>query len=201
MYFCSRISMAFTIDEEFEMLEQQLEKGIFLSTKFNNDLLLSFIKSKMNGGYGRIVYDKVIGKRTAIKKSRNIKKVDDFFKKDFKKITETELLHYRDLLNDNKIMKNKTKIIWENKKPRYEVVKTKTPLKYRTKDDYKSNFCELYRFYIETIYQKEKKDIKDITKFFKIRRPVDFEEVEVKFIPNDEIEILLQNIKNKKFKI
>jgi integrase len=192
----------------FETIERKLKSNTFLSTTRNNKLMHEFLKAKMNGGFGRLMYQKRIGFKTAAKKCRNIVRMDLYFKKDFDKITEEDLLKYRDLLNDDEVYCDKTLVKWKKvkekgkivKKPYTKIVKTKKSLSYRTKLDYKQNFIDLYSFIIEYVFQTEKRELKDITKYFMIRKPSDFNEIVVDFIPDDELRILFKNIKNWDFK-
>lgn len=193
------------ITQKYEKLIKKIKDNKLLSTPLNNKLLLKFIEAKLNGGYERIQYEKVVGHQTIIKKSRNLSRIDDYFKKDFYKLTEKEILELRDDLNNDKIMSNQTLVKWkENDKGQNKLTiktkKTNKPLKYRTKADYVVNFKEFWEFLIEYYRVEENKELKDITRFFKVRKPTYFNEIVVKFIPREELEILISNITNKQFK-
>lgn len=190
--------------EYYEAIINEIKNNKFLTTQRNNKFLLHYLEAKLNGGYGRIEYEKIAGFKTCIKKARNIVKIDEFFKKDFDKITEEELLEYRGLLNDNKIMCNKTLVEWKKEqgtnKAHSKIISTKKPLSYRTKKDYVTNFKEFYEFIKEFCFKEEGKTLQDITKYFKIRRPDDYSDVVVKFIKDEELNIFLNSIKNRDFK-
>lgn len=196
--------MVYGAKTEYDEIVKRLKENTFLSSVRNNKLLMLFLEAKLNGGFERIVYDKLIVKKTAIKKARNIAKIDDYFKKDFDKLPEKELLNFRDLLNNDEIKCCKTLIEWKQegnrKTPHYKIIKTGKPLSYRTKKDYVSNFKEFLEFIREYCLKIEGKELKDITKFFKIRQPTDYQEVKVNFIPKQELYTLLNNIKNQHFK-
>ena len=191
----------FTMGEIYKYIQSKLKFGRYLSTPRNNKLVLEFLKAKFNGSYERLVFEKKANSpKTLIKKAMNIKKIDQYFKKDFDRLTESEILKYRDLMNDNKIFCDKTLIKWKDGKSYFEIIPTKKPLSYRTKVDYKSNFNEFCKFAREYVYQESKKEIPDIMRYFKLTRPEDFEEVVVEFIPDDELHTLLNNIRNRHFK-
>jgi hypothetical protein len=193
---------------QWKKLEARLEKGTFLSTPFNNKLALLFLKAKENGGYERIVYNHRCIFQTLIKNARNLARVDGFFKKDFDKINEKELLKYRDLLNDDKVYSYRTRISWVEKKikgkvkklPIHKVEKTDKPISYRTKVDIQVTFIKFNEFMREYFYQEKKEELKDITSFFTVRRPTDFKEVTVNYIPDDELHTFLDNIHNRELK-
>lgn len=187
-------------EQEYKLIKGDIKANRFLSTKENNNLLLEFLEAKRNGGYGRIVYKIICDYGTLVKKARNLAKIDQYFKKNFTDISEEEILKYRDLLNENKIYCDKTLISWSGGKSSFKIVPTKNPLSYRTKKDYSINFKEFFQFIIELKFQKEKTELKDITKFFKIRSPPDYNEIIVEFIPDDDLTALLNNIKNRNFK-
>lgn len=191
--------------QDYQTLIKNLKEGEYLSTNLNNELLYQFIQAKLNGGYGRIQYDKVVGEQTALKKSRNLSRIDHYFKKDFDKLTEKDILKLRQDLNDDNIKAFQTIIEWkidENGKQysQIKLKKTDRPLSYRTKKDYVINFKEFYDFLIE-YYRKEKNiELKEITKFFDVRKSSDYNEIKVDYIPDNELEILLSNIHNRDFK-
>jgi len=196
-------------DKYYQILEKKLTDGIYLCTKRNNLLLKEFIKAKINGAYERLIFEKRINSsETSIKKCMNIKKFDEYFKKDFDKITEDEILKFRDLMNNDKVLKAKTLIKRKDGKPCFEVVQTKNPLSYRTKIDYRSNFGEFWKFIIEYDYQEqlktkkaeEIKELPNIMRYFKLQKPEDYQEVIVEFIPDDDLITLLSNIRNRNFK-
>lgn len=201
----------------YDYIMEELKQGRYLSTPRNNKLLLEFIKAKFNGAYCRLVFPNRINSfLTAIKKARNLKKIDEYFHKDFDMLSEAEVLGLRDAMNDNKIYCSKTLVKWKTitingkqvNKSYFEIVPTTRPLEYRSKMDYKDNFSEFFRFVIEYHYQENKKDIenknieelKDVTRYFTIQKPEDFVPIKVDFIPDDELFTLLKNIRNRKFK-
>lgn len=194
-------------ERRYAVVEKSIKENKYLSTPKNNELLLGFINAKVNGAFGRVVFEKRIRNlKTSIKKCCNIKKIDQYFKKNFYDINEDEMLEYRDLMNSDKIFKNKTIIQWKEKG--YKIDETTIPLSYRTKIDYRSNFGEFWKFIMEYYYQENKEEIKkeklkelpDIMRYFTLQKPEDFEEIVVDFIEDDDILTLLNNIKNKEFK-
>lgn len=189
------------ITHKYEEILRKIEKNELLSTPLNNQLLSEFIKAKLNGGYERIQYEKLVGRKTILKKIRNLARIDQYFKKDFDKITEDEILKLRDDLNNDKIKAWKTIINRKDDKISISTEKTEKPLKFRTKKDYSINFKEFYEFVIEYYRVEKNKELRNITKYFKIRRSTDYNEIVVKFIPRKELDILLSNITNKQFKI
>lgn len=196
------------IEEQASNIMKECESLRYLSTPRNNRLLLEILKAKSNGCYGRVMFEAgSVQPLTLLKKARNLKKVDRYFKKDFDRITEEELIKYRDLFNADKILKDKTLVKWRKGKngksrPYFEIVPTEQPLSYRTKVDYKTNFVEFYRFLSEYVYveSKQTKELPDITRYFRLKKPDDFQEIVVAYIPDDEIHVLLDNIRNPKFK-
>lgn len=191
-------------EKEWQHLKCCLEEGRYLSTPLNNKLLLKFLEVKINGGYGRIVYDKAINYTTCVKKARNIAKIDDYFKKDFDSLEEKDVLKLRDSLNKNEIKKKRTKIIWKDingkKKSFFETEQTDIPLRYRTKCDYKKNFTEFWNFIIEYYFQKYQKELPMICQFWKVTKPEDYDDVIVEFLTPEEVHKLLSRIHNSKFK-
>ncbi len=186
---------------EIKDIKNQLENNSFLSTPKNNKLLLGFIEAKQNGEYERLVFERSINDdSTAVKKSRNLKKIDDYFQKDFDTITEDEIIEYRKLLNEDKIFKNITQVKWKDKKPYFQIKKTNKPLKFRTKKDYTSNFKEFWKYIQEYHFQKTGKELPNITRYLKMKKPEDFQTIKVEFIPDDDILTLLNNIRNRNFK-
>ena len=198
--------------DEYNFLKDKLQNNEFLKVPKNNEYLCAFLEAKKRGGYKRIIYNKPCSYKTLVKKARNVVKVEEYFNKDFSEINEDDLLQYRDLLNDDKIFKSKTLVKWKEtnkinsktgnpiKKPYFEIEKTDKPLSHRTKEDYKENFCEFYRFIIEYERQNKGKQLNDITSFFRLRRPSDFQEIKVEWINDQEREKLLMNIRNEDFK-
>lgn len=188
--------------QEYELIQDDLKNNKFVSTPKNNKLIFDFLEAKRSGGFERIIFKTKCGYKTLVKKARNLTKVDQHFKKDFDKITEKELLAYRDLLNDDKIFCDKTLIKWNEQKTKswFEIVPTNRPLSYRTKEDYKQNFTEFYHFIMEWAYQKTGAEIKDITRYFTLVRPSDYKDIKVDFIPDDDLMTLLNNIRNPHFK-
>lgn len=191
--------------QAFDNITSNIDKGRFLSTQLNNELLKHYIDAKLNGGYERIQYDKIVGFQTLVKKSRNLSRIDRYFQKDLDKLDENDILRLRDDLNNDKITTYQTLVKWKTstngkKYPITKFKETNKPLSYRTKVDYAVNFREFYEFIIE-YYRKEKQnELKDITKYFKIRRASDFNEIVVEFIPDNELITLLTNIHNRDFK-
>lgn len=190
---------------QWNKIKEKLTTNQFLSSKTNNELLLAFLTAKINGGYGRIVYEKHICFKTAIKKAVNTRKIDNYFKKDFDTLTEENILKLRDDLNKDVITANDTKVNWkklENKKivPVFKVTSTERPLSYWTKQDYKKNFVELWHFIMEYYHQTKNKELEDITKFWKVIKPENFEDVKVEYLDPEEIHRLLECITNKNFK-
>jgi len=197
--------MAYNEKEEYKLIQERLDNNTFLSTPRNNKLLYVFLESKLDGGFGRIVYKNKCDVKTLVKKARNITKIDEYFGKDFDKIEEKDLLKYRNELNNDKIFCDQTIIEWDKSKDKavfkgYKIVKTNKPLSFRTKTDYKQNFVEFYQFIMEYVYQEEEKEIKDITKYFNLQRPTYYNEIKVEFISDDDVMTLLNNIKNPQFK-
>lgn len=197
-------------DKVYNLLIENLKNNQYLSTPRNNKLLLEFIKSKFNGGFGRMIFNsRIADKATAIKKARNIKKFEEHFKKDIEKISEEEFIEFRDLMNNKKVFADKTIIVWNKGNSQFKIEKTNKCLSFRTMEDYKINFNEFYQFIREYNYQEQLKEIKDKTKikempdnmrYFKVIRPKDHKRVKVNFIPDDELITLLNNIKNRDFK-
>jgi integrase len=175
----------------------ELDSNEYLSTPRNNLLFKEYIKAKFNGGFGRLVYEKAIAsKRTAIKKSLCIRKVDHYFRKNFDEITEDEMVIYRDLLNDDKICAQKTKC---RSSKNFIVEDTGIPLKYRYKCDIKNTLEEFYRFIQEFIYQESGKEFPDIMKYFVLRKPDDYKNIIVDFIPEEDLDKLFGIIPTKNF--
>ena len=190
-------------EREYKNISGKCQSSRFLSTPLNNKLLLEFIEAKRKGSYGRLLYKSQIQYKTLVKKARNIARIEKHFKKDIDKISEKEMLNYREMLNANKILCYKTTVIWgkkTSKTPKFKLSKTNRPLSYRTKCDYKENFSDFHRFVREYFFQTENRKIPDITKFFQIQCPSDFNEITVEYIPEEDIPTLLENIQTRKFK-
>lgn len=194
-------------DQQYGRIVEQLDLKNYLSTPKNNSLLKLYLESKFNGGFGRIIYDKTIASsRTALKKAITIRKVDSFFRKDFDLISEDEMLKFRDELNADGLKANKTMIERDitKKNVSFRIAQTERALSYRTKCDIRINFIEFYRFIMEYHYQENKaaidsgnlKALDDITRFFRLKRPSDYNEITVNYISDDEIRTLLGAINN-----
>lgn len=192
-------------EEYYDKIIQICKQNKYLSTPKNNKLLVEFLQAKIKGGYGRIIFDKDIGKKRAIIKAINLRKVDDHFQKDFDKLTEDDLLKYRDLLNKDEIYCKKVKVKWNKTKERTalsgsEIEQSKTPISYRTKQDLVKNFKEFWKFLTEYHHQNKKKELTDITRYLKIKKPDDFKEVNPTCMSEEEVHKLLGGIKNEDFK-
>lgn len=185
---------------DWDYLQKELKAQRYLSTPRNNELLLAYLQAKNLGNFGRIVYKYSCGEKTLGKIARQLARADDFFKKDIDKLTEQEILDFRNALIKNKIKKEKTLIKWNNGKPHFEIMQTEQPLSFRTKQDYRQEFIEWFKFIMEYVYVKDGKEIKDITRFFTLPREQDYQEIKVDFLNDDEITVLLNNIRNRKFK-
>lgn len=185
------------MDTHYQRIMTALENNDYLSTPRNNLLFKEYIKAKFNGGFGRLVYEKVIAsKRTAIKKGLCIRKVDQFFQKNFDAITENEMVKYRDLLNDDKIFSQKTKCRFNQN---FIVEDTDIPLKYRYKCDIKNSLVEFYRFIQEYVYQESNQELPDIMKYFVLRKPDDYKNIVVDFISEEGLDKFFEIIPTKKF--
>lgn len=183
-------------DKHYLRIMAGLDSNSYLSTPRNNLLFKEYIKAKFNGGYGRLVYEKVIAsKRTAIKKSLCIRKVDLYFQKNFDDITEDEMVKYRDQLNDDKIFTQRTKC---RSFQDFIVEDTDIPLTYRYKCDIKNTLEEFYRFIQEFVYQESGEDFPNIMKFFVLRKPDDYKNIVVDFIPEESLEKILRYNPDKK---
>lgn len=194
-----------------EKIMTQLQANTYMSTPKNNKLVHEYLSSKFKGGYGRLIYRrKMTSPMTANKKANTMHMIDKHFKQDFDTITEDDLIEYRDLLNNDKIKATLTKFTADNNPKSKRHVKavtnnTEEPISFRRKQDYIETFNEFWLFLTEYVYQTERKrKLPDITRFFKLQRPAEHEEVKVRFIPfnenNDELNTLLSSLDNRHLK-
>lgn len=188
-------------NKQYAKLLESLQNENYLSTSLNNKLLFLFLKHKQLGRYGRLVFPITMNsERTGLRIALHIKRFDDFFKTDFIELTEDNICKFRDALVDNTIYQNKTIVKWNNGSYTAKVEKTTKPLSYATKLNLRSILISFAHFLKEYCYQQNIPPMDDIMGYFTIPRESDYKDVKVEFIPSNQINELLENIRNKDFK-
>lgn len=169
---------------------RSLEKGTMFKLKENNKLVHEYLTAKLNGGYERIVYQRIITLSRAYKINNMLKLIERYFNKPFTELTEKDMIRFRDDLNNDKVMSEKRKILKKGNK--------RNPLDYGTKEDIVSDFKAFWIF-LQEYYEKKGKILPDINRFFRVRRPSDYRELKVDYLSIEQVNKLKQGIRDPQF--
>lgn len=193
---------------ETEYIKEQLKERKFLKFPINNDLLLGFLEAKKCGRYERLIYKTKAGHdKSQLRHIRDINRLEKIFSKPFIELTQKDIIKLRDDLIEDRIKKSKTNIIWEydekagKNRSHYEIVQTDKPYSYSTKMNFRANIVSFWKYVMEWSYHNQDEELPDITSYFIIPQADDYVQVKVDYIdPDNELQVLLDNIKNRKFK-
>jgi len=191
------------IVDQYELRLQRLRANGIFKHSDNNKYVLEFVLAKQNGGYKRLNYKlRAESPNSILRLIQHLLRVEDYLDKPFHKVTEKDIVQFRDDLNHDKVFKKKT--ITKNKKgfvPEINVVRTKEPLSFDTKRHMRNAWVLFWEFLTEYFYHKwNKSQLPDINKFFKLSRGEDYRSVKVDFIPADKLNTFLEGITNRDFK-
>lgn len=173
----------FKIGRRSDFYIKSLKKGTFSKFPKDNEIVLKFVEAKYRGNYRNIIYDCNCPEKTVYKNAIILKKIITLLDKSLVDLTEEDIIILQEKLNQNKVLADFTNkpISSEYKKDMVKVLK---------------QFWTFYRMYAK---HEEKKDVENITEFFRIRKDKNTNPL-IKFLSKEDIRVLSEHAYNLKMR-